>query len=92
MKAYMITFVRFQNLEAYKREYIKPAHAILTSHGGLALAVSDTMKVIEGEMPIGRAVIVEFPLWRMQKPFTTTQNISHFKPFDKNIRNATVHY
>jgi len=61
MKAYMITFVRFQNYEAYQREYITAAHAILTAHGGKAVAVSDERKVIEGTLPEGRIVIVEFP-------------------------------
>lgn len=57
----MITFVRFSDIEAYNREYIRPAHAILTRHGGVALAVSDDIKVIEGNIPEGRTVLVEFP-------------------------------
>ncbi len=82
MKAYMITFVRFQDLDAYNREYIKPAHAILTRHGGVALAVSDDMKVIEGEMPKGRTVIVEFPSMEHAEAF---YNDPEYQPF-KAIR------
>jgi len=60
MKAYMITFVRFQDFEAYQREYITEAHAILTAHGGKALAVNEERTTLEGALPKGRVVIVEF--------------------------------
>jgi uncharacterized protein (DUF1330 family) len=82
MKAYMITFVRFQDIEAYNREYIGPAHALLTSHGGVALAVSDNMKTLEGEMPKGRAVIVEFPSMEKAEAF---YNDPAYQPY-KQIR------
>lgn len=80
MKAYMITFVRFTDLEAYNREYITEAHAILTRHGGVAIAVSDDMKVIEGKMPEGRAVIVEFPSMAHAEAF---YNDPEYKPLKK---------
>jgi uncharacterized protein (DUF1330 family) len=80
MKAYMITFVRFTDIEAYNREYIKPAHEILTSHGGIALAVSDEMTVIEGNMPEGRAVIVEFPSMAHAQAF---YNDPEYQPLKK---------
>jgi uncharacterized protein (DUF1330 family) len=79
MKAYMITFVRFSNLEAYNREYIKPAHEILTRHGGVAIAVSDDMKVIEGTMPEGRTVIVEFPSMAHAEAFYSDPEYQPFK-------------
>lgn len=80
MKAYMITFVRFQDLEAYKREYITQAHAILTRHGGVAVAVSDDMKVIEGSLPKGRTVIVEFPSMALAEAF---YNDPEYQPYKK---------
>ena len=61
MSAYMLAFVRIQNLDAYNTEYLAHAHAIITRHGGQALAVSDNITVLEGEMPKGKLVIVEFP-------------------------------
>jgi len=80
MKAYMITFVRFQDYAAYQREYIKAAHAILTSHGGKAVLVSDDKEVIEGELPDGRIVVVEFPSKKHAKAF---YNDPQYQPFKK---------
>lgn len=80
MKAYMVTFVRFKDVEAYNREYIKPAHAILTRHGGKAIAVSDKVKTIEGTIPEGRAVIVEFPSWESAEAF---YNDPEYQPYKK---------
>lgn len=61
MKAYMITFVRFSDYAAYQKEYITAAHAILTAHGGVAVAVNDEKTTLEGSLPEGRCVLVEFP-------------------------------
>jgi len=80
MSAYMVTFVRFKDLEAYNKEYIQAAHAILTSHGGKALAVSDDVEVIEGELPKGRMVIVEFPSMEHAKAF---YNDPEYQPYKK---------
>jgi len=61
MPAYIIAFVRFQNIESYNREYLEPASAIVAKHGGKALIVSENVKVLEGDIPAGRLVVVEFP-------------------------------
>ncbi len=51
MTAYIIAFVRFQDLEAYNREYLAAAHPIVTRHGGTALVVSENIRVLEGTFP-----------------------------------------
>lgn len=88
MKAYMITFVRFQDYEAYQREYIIAAHAILVSHGGRAIAVADEKKVIEGTFPEGRIVIVEFPSMKQAEAFYNDPDYLPFKTIRQKYSKA----
>ena len=69
MSAYMLAFVRFKDFEAYSREYLPHAHAIVTRYGGQAVAVSENVIPLEGALPGGRAVIVEFPTMEAAKAF-----------------------
>lgn len=61
MPAYMVAFVRVEDLETYNREYLEKATPIITRHGGVPLAVSDNPTPLEGSIPKGKMVIVEFP-------------------------------
>lgn len=61
MKAYMLAFVRVQDLETFNREYIEKAVPIVQKHGGVTVAVDENPETIEGNVPEGRVVIVEFP-------------------------------
>lgn len=61
MSAYMLTFVRVHDHEAHQRDYLPKAHAILESHGGKVLAVTENIDVHEGSMPAGKVILVEFP-------------------------------
>ena len=61
MKAYMLAFVRVNDLETFNREYIENAVPIVERHGGITVAVDENPSIIEGIVPGGRVVIVEFP-------------------------------
>lgn len=60
MKAYMLAFVRVNDLDTFNREYIEKAVPIVQRHGGVTVAVDETPSPIEGSLPDGRVVIVEF--------------------------------
>ncbi|WP_299108331.1 DUF1330 domain-containing protein [uncultured Tenacibaculum sp.] len=61
MKAYMLAFVRVNDLETFNKEYIEKAVPIVERHGGITVAVDENPDLIEGNIPSGRVVIVEFP-------------------------------
>lgn len=61
MKAYMLAFVRVNDLETFNKEYIEKAVPIVERHGGITVAVDENPDLIEGKIPSGRVVIVEFP-------------------------------
>ncbi|WP_299122478.1 DUF1330 domain-containing protein [uncultured Tenacibaculum sp.] len=61
MKAYMLAFVRVNDLETFNKEYIENAVPIVQRHGGVTVAVDENPLTIEGTVPEGRVVIVEFP-------------------------------
>ena len=61
MKAYMLAFVRVKDLETFNREYIEKAVPIVQRHGGVTVAADENPSTIEGSLPEGRVVIVEFP-------------------------------
>ncbi len=61
MPAYMLTFLRVEDAETHARDYLPDAHAILLKHGGKPLAVTDDAEVIEGNLPEGRLILMEFP-------------------------------
>ncbi|WP_432666756.1 DUF1330 domain-containing protein [Wukongibacter baidiensis] len=61
MSALMVAFVRVHDLEAYNREYLSVAHPLIVKYGGKALAVSQKVKHLQGSLPEGKFVILEFP-------------------------------
>lgn len=61
MKAYMLAFVRVTDLDVFNQEYIAKAVPIVERHGGVTVAVDENPTTIEGTLPNGRVVIVEFP-------------------------------
>ncbi|WP_196885165.1 DUF1330 domain-containing protein [Aureivirga sp. CE67] len=61
MKAYMLAFVRVNDLETFNREYIEKAVPIVEKHGGITVGVDENPETIEGKVPEGRVVVVEFP-------------------------------
>jgi uncharacterized protein (DUF1330 family) len=61
MPAYVIAFVDVHDADRFAKEYVAPIGATLAPFGGRPIAVSDAAKTLEGEVPPGRTVIIEFP-------------------------------
>lgn len=61
MPAYMMAFVRVEDYETFNREYLEKAVELVSKHGGVTFAVADNPPTIEGTLPEGRLVILEFP-------------------------------
>ena len=61
MPAYVIAFVDIHDHDRFAKEYLPPIGATFAPFGGRVLAASDEAKTLEGEVPPGRTVIIEFP-------------------------------
>ncbi|KEI71277.1 DUF1330 domain-containing protein [Endozoicomonas elysicola] len=61
MSALMVAFVRVHDLDAYNREYLSLAHPLIQKYGGKALVVSEKVNKLQGTLPDGKFVILEFP-------------------------------
>ena len=61
MPAYVIAFVDIHDHTRFAEEYLRPIGATFEPYGGRVLAASDEAKTLEGKVPPGRAVIIEFP-------------------------------
>lgn len=61
MPAYVIAFVDVHDAARFGKEYVPPTVASIAPYGGRVLAASDEVKTMEGAVPAGRAVIIEFP-------------------------------
>lgn len=69
MSAYIMAFVRTHDLEAYNREYATFAFPLVMKHGGQPLVMADKVQPIEGSLPKGRLMMVEFPSLDHAKAF-----------------------
>jgi uncharacterized protein (DUF1330 family) len=61
MPAYVVAFVDVHDRDRFAKEYLPPIAATLAPFGGRVLAASDEALTLEGTVPPGRAVILEFP-------------------------------
>ena len=61
MPAYMIAFVDIHDRTRFAQEYLPPIAGTLEPYGGRVLAASDEARTLEGALPPGRTVILEFP-------------------------------
>ncbi len=61
MPAYMIAFVDIHDRTRYTQEYMPPILGTLEPFGGRILASSDEAQTLEGTVPPGRTMILEFP-------------------------------
>ena len=61
MKAYTLSFVRVNDQDTFNKAYVEKAMPIVERYGGVAIAVNESPMTIEGTVPDGRVVIVEFP-------------------------------
>ena len=61
MSAYLVAFVDVHDHERFTKEYVPPIATTLQPFGGRVLAASDEAASLEGKLPSGRTVIIEFP-------------------------------
>jgi uncharacterized protein (DUF1330 family) len=61
MPAYVIGFVDVHDAARFGKEYVPPTVASIVPYGGRVLAATDEVETMEGTVPAGRAVIIEFP-------------------------------
>jgi uncharacterized protein (DUF1330 family) len=61
MPAYVIAFVEIHDRTRFAQEYLPGVGATFEPYGGRLLAASDDAETLEGVVPRGRAVVVEFP-------------------------------
>ena len=85
MKAYMLAFVRVKDLETFNKEYIEKAVPIVQRHGGETLAVDESPSNIEGSLPEGRVVIVEFPSKQAAEGFYNDEDYQPLKKWRQQI-------
>lgn len=61
MPAYLIAFVDIHDRARFAREYVAPIAPTLERFEGKVVAVADDAEALEGAVPPGRTVIIEFP-------------------------------
>jgi len=69
MPAYLLAFVRVEDYKTYKSEYLDKATPIITRYGGVPIAVSESLLLLEGSLPKGKLVIVKFPSMNAAEDF-----------------------
>ncbi|UTW65216.1 DUF1330 domain-containing protein [bacterium SCSIO 12643] len=85
MKAYMLAFVRVNDLDTFNREYIEKAVPIVERHGGVTVAVDENPSTIEGEVPGGRVVIVEFDSKQAAEDFYNDPDYQPIKKWRQQV-------
>lgn len=68
MVAYVIADVEVTNPAQYE-EYKKLTPAAVALHGGRFLVRGGTTALLEGEWPVGRIIVLEFPTLEQAKKF-----------------------
>ena len=61
MSAYLIAFVDIHDRRRFAQDYVPSVASTLEPFGGRVVAASDETTTIEGSMPPGRIVLIEFP-------------------------------
>ncbi len=61
MPAYIIAFVDIHDRGRFDQEYIPTVASTMEPYGGRVIAASDEAETLEGSVPPGRTVLIEFP-------------------------------
>lgn len=88
MPAYLLSFIRAEDVETHGRDYLPHAHVILEKHGGKALSVTDQFDTWEGSLPEGRLVLVEFPSKEDAESFYADPDYQPFKAIRHKISSS----
>jgi uncharacterized protein (DUF1330 family) len=66
VKAYVIVNVSIRDAERYK-DYIQAATPTVAAHGGRYVARGGRAEKLEGDVPVNRVVVLEFPSYAQAK-------------------------
>jgi uncharacterized protein (DUF1330 family) len=77
---YYVAEIEVKNPEAYAKEYVPKAQAIIKSHGGRFLAAGSKITPIEGEPPKQRVAIQQ---WDSLEKIQAWRNSAEFKEVRK---------
>jgi uncharacterized protein (DUF1330 family) len=80
MKAYLVGFFQITEAQKYHAEYVKPALALISKHGGKPLIIADDCVPKEGRLPDGRFVVIEFPNMEAAEAFYNDPDYQSIKP------------
>ena len=83
--AFLLAFVRVEDFDTYNREYLEKASPIIMRHGGLPVAVSENPLTLEGTIPNGKLVIVEFPSMKEAKDFNSDPEYQPLKEIRSQV-------
>ena len=86
--AYMVAFVRVNDFETYNREYLEKATPLIIKYGGVPIAVSENPITLEGKLPEGKLVIVEFPSMQAAKAFYNDPEYQPLKEARKKVSSS----
>jgi uncharacterized protein (DUF1330 family) len=73
---YQITEIDVSNLDAYLKEYVPKAQAIIKVNGGRGLAAGANVTSVEGDAPKKRVVLTA---WDSMEKFQAYRNSAEFK-------------
>ena len=85
MKAYMLAFVRVNDLEVFNKEYMEKAIPIVQRHGGITIGVDQNPEALEGSLPEGRVVVLEFPDKEAAKKFYNDPEYQSIKALRQTV-------
>jgi uncharacterized protein (DUF1330 family) len=77
------------NVDAYLKEYVPKAQAIIKAHGGRSVAASQNVTGVEGDAPKQRVAIT---VWDSPEKFNAYRNAADFKDLRANIGNKLAKY
>ncbi len=61
MSAYVIAFVDIHDHTRFAQDYVPPVASTMEPFGGHVIAAADETMTLEGRVPPGRTVLIEFP-------------------------------
>jgi len=85
MPAFFLAFVRVEDFETYNKEYLEKATPLIAKYGGVPVSVSESPTLLEGTMPEGKLVIVEFPSQQLAKNFYNDPAYQPLKKIRKQV-------
>jgi uncharacterized protein (DUF1330 family) len=90
MPAYLVAFVDVHDNERFTKEYVPPIAATLQPFGGRVLAASDEVVPLEGKLPPGRTVIIEFPDLDHARGWYSSDTYAPLLTLRKSIANTVL--